>query len=227
MDILLYPKTVLQWSPQKQDAAKARLWTDFGLSAFFNEDFKGQSNLITDGDYNQLLHDFNVQQHFVITLSHKRFIKKSFLRFQDYFESMGLKEEQINKHDDSKLTSFLEIIGYTQRWIWNEKTEIWNEAWRHHFTSNSHHPEYYTDLDGKQENVQSDMEHFDLMESVIDMIACRWERQLEGKEDVKNEQLLQIGDYFLNRYTNNDRGRVKKLLKALFDTSRAKDADVL
>ena len=215
MNISESGKTFLNWSQEKQNAAKARLWNEFGLHRFFNDTENGQCQNITDEEYLFLVKDFNVREHFVITLNHKKFILKSYTRFQTFLESINLKREQVEKHDDSKLTNFLEIIGYTQRWIWNTKTDVWMDAWKHHYTTNSHHPEYYCYSSEDDKIQQENMEYLDIVESVIDMLACRWERKLDGKEDVKNEDLLDIEDVFLNRYTDNDRSKVKIFLRQL------------
>ena len=226
MDITFSAEDILKWSFDKQEAVKARLWKEFGLYQYFTNDFMGECDHVTEEDYAFLLNDFNIREHFVVTMSHKTFIMKVFNRFRQYFESVNLKEKQISKHDDSKLTSFLEIVGYTQRWIWNEKTDIWKEAWKHHYTSNSHHPEYYVFSDEKGQKVQSDMEYFSLVESVVDMIACRWERTLSGWDDVSTDQLLDIEEHFLNRYTIGDRERVKKLLENLFSKHYEEEKEV-
>ena len=201
--------------PAKQEAAKYRLWKEFGLSEYLNDKTLLQQETISDDEYRFLLDTFRVRDHFIVTLSHKKFINRSFSRFQKYFESIGLSKEQVNKHDDSKLTSFQEIVGYTDRWIWNIKTNAWNKAWIHHYTNNPHHPEYYTDSDESGKKVQREMDYVDLVESVVDMIACRWERVLRGSEAVTNKMLLDIHDSFLKRYTYKDQMNVRKLINHL------------
>ena len=56
------------------------------------------------------------------------------------------------------------------------------------------------------------MDDHAMVESVIDMIACRWERNLKGSESVKINDLLDIEASYLVRYTNNDRDNVKVIL---------------
>ena len=129
-------KTLLSWNQEKQDAAIVRLWKEFNLYQFYDDAMEERCKKLTDKDYKLLVNDFKVDKHFVRTLSHKKFILKTFSRFQTYFESINLKLEQLERHDDSKLTNFLEIIGYTQRWIWNNKDDIWKDASKHHHMVN-------------------------------------------------------------------------------------------
>ena len=53
---------------------------------------------------------------------------------------------------------------------------------------------------------------FSLQESVVDMLAVRWERRLEGNLTATATQLADIPAVFLQRYTEGDRGRVRILL---------------
>ena len=62
------------------------------------------------------------------------------------------------------------------------------------------------------------MDDLALVESVIDMLACRWERNFKGSENIKNEDLLDIEESFLVRYTDNDRDKVKVILNQLLST---------
>ena len=216
LDISLCGKTILNWSKDKQKAAKIRLWKEFGCHNYLDDgNLDDECEKLKVDEWKLLLETFNVRNHFIVTLNHKRFIRKSFLRFKTYFESLGLKLEDIDKHDDSKLTSFLEIIGYTQRWIWKIKTDAWEDAWKHHYTANPHHPEYYLHVDENGETFQDNMRYLDLVESVIDMVACRWERQLKGREDVTNDELLYIEEFYFTRYTASDRIKVAKLINQL------------
>ena len=215
LDIIERGDDILNWTLDEQEAAKYRLWKEFGLSQYLNDKILLQKETISDDEYRFLLDTFRVRDHFIVTLSHKKFINKSFSRFQTYFESAGLNEEQVNKHDNSKLTNFQEIVGYTDRWIWNIKTNAWNKAWIHHYTNNPHHPEYYIDSDESGKKVQRDMDYVYLVESVVDMIACRWERVLRGNEVVTNQMLLDIHDSFLKRYTYKDQINVRKLINQL------------
>ncbi len=62
----------------------------------------------------------------------------------------------------------------------------------------------------------------DLEESIVDMLACQWERTLEGYDNVKLAELADIKPWFLTRYTKADQDRVKSYLSniALIDDSK-------
>jgi len=49
--------------------------------------------------------------------------------------------------------------------------------------------------------LKMDMADADLEESVVDMIACHWERSLDGDTNASNRQLADVGVKFLGRYT--------------------------
>ena len=49
--------------------------------------------------------------------SHTRFIEKVFQKFRRCFTNMTM--EQMKKHDESKVASLLELVGYTARYWYN------------------------------------------------------------------------------------------------------------
>ena len=51
-----------------------------------------------------------------------------------------------------------------------------------------------------------------LEESVVDMLACAWERKLGGREDVNSKELAYVEDRFLERYLQEDKCQVKDIL---------------
>jgi non-canonical purine NTP pyrophosphatase (RdgB/HAM1 family) len=139
-------------------------------------------------------------------------------------------------HDDSKMNNFTEVVGYTLRWVWNieEKNDLYSRAWRLHFHSNPHHPEYYystkndkmvrfvrlanesgefaiklRDLDNAR------MEDIGLAESVVDMFARHWEK--DGSDEYidynnpTDSELINIESKHLNRYSAEDRLRVENI----------------
>lgn len=62
----------------------------------------------------------------------------------------------------------------------------------------------------------SDMPDGDLEESVIDMLACRWERKLAGAEDITKRDLVKnFEEFFLLRYTDNDRIKVRAIIEKI------------
>lgn len=153
--------------------------------------------------YKLLVDIYQADKHIEYTQSHQAYIMKTFNRLKVYFPTV--KEFQIKKHDQSKY-SFKQVIGYTKRFIhscsWED--EIWQDALQDHYHKEDHHPEHY-----KNKNMPRDY----LEESVIDMIACHWERDLYGITNMDNYELANINKIFLNRYTVDDKKEVTDLLK--------------
>ena len=56
-------------------------------------------------------------------------------------------------------SSFVELIGYTDRFVWGRNSLAWEKALAHHYNNNKHHPQHW----GKEGNMPT----ADLQESVI------------------------------------------------------------
>jgi hypothetical protein len=57
-----------------------------------------------------------------------------------------------------------------------------------------------------------------LEESIVDMLACQWERRFDGASDVSASKLATIDDVYMKRYTPKERDVVKKYLKNISDS---------
>ena len=109
------------------------LWTGEQRQLAIKEIF-GQKHL--EGKYKTILFDcLKVNETVQKYESHKRYIEKSFSRFIHCFEH--LEEEQIKSHDNSKVSSLLELVGYTARWEWGLDCSLWREALDHHYQVSS------------------------------------------------------------------------------------------
>jgi len=162
-----------------------------------------------EGKYKKVLVDiFRVNETIAITDSHISYIKRVFNKYKHLCDN--LTEEIILQHDLSKY-SFLELVGYTAKWVWNLDCPLWQEALSHHYKHNPHHPQCYP---GQK------MPLCHLEESVIDMIACHWERTLNGKEDVTARELINFSDVYLNRYLDEDRQIVRSILQKIGDSEQ-------
>ena len=53
----------------------------------------------------------------------------------------------------------------------------------------------------------------DMEESVVDMMACHWERKEGGGEDVPAERLAGFSEFYLDRYLSEDRRIAAELLR--------------
>ena len=76
-----------------------------------------------DSDAKLFWFDFNAREHFSQVKSHKKFIVKSYERFKNLFPNLNL--DIVKSHDDSKF-SFVETLGYTDRWV---NGEVSSKCW--------------------------------------------------------------------------------------------------
>ena len=57
------------------------------------------------------------------------------------------------------------------------------------------------------------MEQRYLEESVVDMLACQWERVCQGREEASARELATMHKIYLERYMETDRKKVKEILE--------------
>ena len=67
--------------------------------------------------------------------------------------------------------------------------------------------------------VKKNMPQTFLEESVIDMIASRWERNLKGHDEATVFELTDIDERFLVRYTDVDKFKVLEMLNGIRSTA--------
>ncbi|XP_064610319.1 uncharacterized protein LOC135474691 [Liolophura sinensis] len=181
----------------------AEYWNEMDREAAKN-DFNAKK---IDSPFYRLLHEeFGIKVHFQQADSHRAFLRKAFDRLRSFVPSVT--EEQILVHDLSKY-SFEQAVGYTAKWVhdveWNNSA--WQTALRHHYATEPHHPEHYT--------TTCEMPDSYLQESILDMVASRWERQLGGSDDVTNYELVNFDPKFLSRYSEGDFVRVEAIIKRI------------
>ena len=98
------------------------------------------------------------------------------------------------------------MVGYTARWVWGLNCPLWEAALAHHYHNNPHHPQHAPDH-------RMTLPH--LEESVVDMLACNWERKLGGGKGVTAEKIADVAECFLERYLPEDREIVREILKKI------------
>ena len=152
-------KYFLNWSPARKNRVLKRLWQYFGLEEEHLDDLKLENGGTSDGqrdadvevidvddDYRVFAIDFGAKVHFEQSLSHKKFILKVFEKLgSEYFPNVT--KSKIQLHDNSKVGSFVEVVGYTEKWVLKGSLDspAWQAALRHHYEHNPHHPEYHVD----------------------------------------------------------------------------------
>lgn len=147
----------------------------------------------------------DISKHFNSVSEHRKWVKYAYDLFliclpdmKTYnFDSL---RERINHHDMSKYGPN-EALGYhfkfsspLSKMTFSENNE-WLLSLDSHYQKNSHHPEFHS---------ETMMGHGDLVESVIDMIACRLERNLKTYATVCPVEIFAVKQEFLTRYKLND-----------------------
>ena len=104
------------------------LWTEEQKSLAMQE-ISGANHL--EGKYRIIFDCLKGHETLKKCDTHKHYIEKSFSRFKSSFECLN--EDQIKNHDNSKMSSLLEIVGYTARWELGLDCRVWREALAHHY----------------------------------------------------------------------------------------------
>lgn len=152
-----------------------------------------------------LMDDFGMRKHFSETDSHREWIVRSYNHLRDYLPEVTAGQAKV--HDLSKY-SLEEALGYTLRWVYGRTGPVWENALEHHYRWQPHHPQYWT----LHQIGNGSMPPWALQESLLDMVACRWERQLAGRPDVSRAELVDFESKYLLRYLPEDRTRVEALM---------------
>ncbi|KAJ3098728.1 hypothetical protein HK100_005028 [Physocladia obscura] len=194
---------------------------------------QSHDDYLTDQEYKLFAHTFQASKNVAIAVSHKEYIIKTYYRFNkissgsnnsnisgssntDKSVFSSIDPDAIQRHDNSKLLSFIEMIGYTERWVHgNQDAPHWTAALAHHLQNNSHHPEYYSNSSSSSNTGDRSMPRADLEESVVDMLAIRWERDFGGDGSVGGARLGNIEARYLKRYLDEDVPKVEQILHAI------------
>ena len=93
-------------------------------------------------------------------------------------------DEMIDEHDDSKFSEE-EFEPYAQKWFGDKKkTPEYEAAWKHHWTNNEHHPEFW---------LGEDMPYI----YILDMI-CDW-----GSFSVKSGDFTELSEFYYKKAKND------------------------
>lgn len=88
--------------------------------------------------------------------------------------------ELIDEHDESKFSEE-EFEPYAQRWFGDKKkTPEYEEAWKHHWMNNEHHPEYW---------LGEDMPYIYILEMI-----CDW-----GSFSIDKGDFGELSDFYCNK----------------------------
>lgn len=137
---------------------------------------------------------------------HKKYVLKAFNLLRetcsDIFANDAIKiddlEENINHHDDSKFLA-IEFDAYANKWFGDKKhTPEYEEAWKHHWQSNPHHPEYWQGEDMPAEYV-------------IEMV-CDW-----MSFGLKQNDVSELFDFYENKAKDDPEKMLSKNTKELIE----------
>jgi len=198
----------------KESKETSMTWIAFEGMTVLEREYAEKSmmdgSIMTNHLWETLRNEYRVGEHFKTTEKHRMFIKRAYELVGEYFPSVT--QEMIETHDDSKLDCLIEVLGYTDRWVWKIPSVTWQLALHHHYRQNPHHPEYFLVL-GEKEAKQYSMERKYLEESVLDMLACEMAKKHEDKDDINAVDLItEFSLSYLKRYTPKDRERVLQYL---------------
>ena len=152
--------------------------------------------------------------HMRQTVEHRKWLYYAFVLVADSFTYRDREKlhELVLNHDLSKFSA-TEAIGYGYKFgrknvnsveLKNPKhIAMWEDALKHHHINNAHHPEH---------TPHCPLSFFVLIESVLDLLACRMGKKLAGKLDSTPNDIFDIPPMYIERYVPNDRERIKDLL---------------
>ena len=202
----------MNWSAEKQNGALRRLLKESGLNERFTDDLDTKSNEIeiSSQEYELFANEFRAQEHFTATIRHKTMISRVYSKLSNVCIPKNLTTEIIDQHDNSKLSNFLEVVGYTIKNIWKLKSDISTEASNHHHSRNRHHPEYFL----KHSNSPYNMDFVGMLESIVDIVAIQWEHQVRNETTPSDALWVDLGEDYLQKYTKSDKIRAKNIMKS-------------
>ena len=94
-------------------------------------------------------------------------------------------DEVIQEHDDSKFSEE-EFEAYAQHFYGNKKNDFeFEEAWKHHWTNNEHHPEFW---------LGEDMPYIYILEMI-----CDW-----GSFSIASGNIKELSDFYFTKAKDDE-----------------------
>ena len=107
-------------------------------------------------------------------------------------------DEMIREHDDSKFSEE-EFEPYAQKWFNNSgKTLEYEEAWKHHWMNNEHHPEFW---------LGEDMPYIYILEMI-----CDW-----GSFSMKSGNIKELSDFYYNKARDDEEKNISENTKIIIE----------
>ena len=118
----------------------------------------------------------------------------------ELFENIDIElfDEMIKEHDDSKFSEE-EFEPYAQKWFNNSgKTLEYEEAWKHHWMNNEHHPEHW---------LGEDMPYIYILEMI-----CDW-----GSFSIKSGDFRELIDFYYNKARDDEEKNLSENTKTIIE----------
>ena len=128
----------------------------------------------------------------------------------ELFDEIDIKlfDEMIDEHDDSKFSEE-EFEPYAQKWFGDgKKTLEYEEAWKHHWLNNEHHPEFW---------LGEDMPLIYILE-----MLCDW-----GSFSMKSGNLRELSDFYFNKAKDDEEKNLSDVTKEIIEDILTKINSVL
>lgn len=111
---------------------------------------------------------------------------------------IDLFDELIEEHDASKFSEE-EFEPYAQKWFGDKKkTPEYEEAWKHHWQNNEHHPEYW---------LGEDMPYIYILEMI-----CDW-----GSFSIKSSNMKELSDFYYNKAKDDPEKNLSDATKEIIE----------
>ena len=117
-------------------------------------------------------------------------------------------DDMIREHDASKFSEE-EFEPYAQKWFNNSgKTLEYEEAWKHHWMNNEHHPEFW---------LGEDMPYIYILEMI-----CDW-----GSFSIKSGNMRELSDFYYNKAKDDEEKMLSDATKEIIEEILTKIDSVL
>lgn len=137
-------------------------------------------------------------------LAHKERVKKfaEWLKenLPELFDNIDIElfNEMIEEHDDSKFSEE-EFEPYAQKWFGDgKKTFEYEQAWKHHWINNEHHPEFW---------LGEDMPYIYILE-----MLCDW-----GSFSIDKGNLKELSDFYFNKARDDEEKNLSENTKIIIE----------
>ena len=118
----------------------------------------------------------------------------------DLFEGVDIEvfNDLIKEHDDSKFSEE-EFEPYAQKWFGDgKKTFEYEEAWKHHWMNNEHHPEYW---------LGEDMPYIYILEMI-----CDW-----GSFSIASGNMKELSDFYYTKAKDDPEKNLSDATKEIIE----------